>query len=128
MRHRNSQDKLSRNRAQRKALKRSLVRALFLYERIKTTTRKAKVASQEADRLITLAKRNDLHSRRLAFSYLNDHQLVKRLFDEIAPRFEGVNGGYTRILKYIKRKGDDAQLSVIELTRMNEEVAASVED
>lgn len=126
MRHRNKLDKLSRSRAQRKALKRSLVRALFINEQIKTTLRKAKVASQEADKLITIAKRNDLHSRRLAYAYLNDHKLTKRLFDEIAPRFKDVNGGYTRILKYINRKGDNAPMSILELTKMQEAVTEPV--
>ena len=126
MRHRNKLDKLSRSRAQRKALKRSLVRAVFINEQIKTTTKKAKVASAEVDKLITIAKRNDLHSRRLAYSYLNDHQLVKRLFEEIAPRFKDINGGYTRVLKYINRKGDNAQLSILELTQRAEVKAAPV--
>jgi len=120
MRHRDGVDKLSRPRAQRLALKRSLVRALFLYERIKTSPRKAKAASIEADRLITLAKRGDLHARRLAYSFLNDHQLTKRLFDEIAPRFKETNGGYTRIIKLVSRKGDNAPMSLLELTQLSE--------
>jgi large subunit ribosomal protein L17 len=120
MRHRDGTDRLSRPRAQRLALKRSLVRALFLYERIKTSPRKAKAASIEADRLITLAKRGDLHARRLAFSFLNDHQLTKRLFDEIAPRFKEIGGGYTRIIKLVNRKGDNAPMSLLELTQLSE--------
>jgi len=120
MRHRDGVDRLSRPRAQRLALKKSLVRALFLYERIKTSPRKAKAASIEAERLITLAKRGDLHAKRLAFSFLNDHKLTKRLFDEIAPRFKETNGGYTRIIKLVSRKGDNAPMSLLELTKLSE--------
>jgi len=128
MRHANRNPKMSRSRAQRVALKKSLAIALIKYEVIKTTTRKAKVASSEVDQLITLAKRNDLHSRRLAYAYLCDHQLVKYLFDEIAPRFKDINGGYTRVLKFIKRKGDDAQISILELTVRKEKSAVKIEE
>jgi len=118
MRHRKKVDKLSRSRAQRKALIRSLVRSLFIYERIKTTSRKAKSASLYAERLITLGKRGDLHSRRLVYSFLQDHKLVKKVCDDIAQRFKDVNGGYTRIVKLGKRKGDGAPLSILELTQL----------
>jgi large subunit ribosomal protein L17 len=127
MRHANRNPKLSRSRAQRVALKKSLALALLKYEVIKTTDRKAKVASAEVDQLITLGKRNDLHARRQAYSYLCDHQMVKYLFDEIAPRFKDMNGGYTRVLKFIKRKGDDAQLSILELTVRKEKSAVKAE-
>ena len=127
MRHGDRNPKMSRSRAQRVALKKSLSIALLKYEVIKTTERKAKVASGEVDRLITLGKRNDLHARRQAYAYLCDHQLVKYLFDEIAPRFKDKQGGYTRVLKFMKRKGDDAQLSILELTVRKEKSAVKAE-
>lgn len=117
MRHANRVQKLSRSRGQRLALKRSLVRALFLNEQIKTTLRKAKAASSEVDHLITIAKKDDLHSRRLVNTFLNDHKLTKHVFDNIAPRFKDLSGGYTRVLKFINRKGDNAQLAILELTK-----------
>jgi large subunit ribosomal protein L17 len=120
MRHRKKTDKFSRPRAQRKALIRSLVRALFIYERIKTTPRKAKAASSKADELISLAKRNNLHSRRLAYSFLQDHKLIKKLFEDIGPRFKNTPGGCTRIMDLGYRKGDGAKLSVLELTQLKE--------
>ena len=86
---------------------------------------KAKELRGVVEPLITLAKRNDLHARRLAYRVLCDHALVKRLFDEIGPKFAGVPGGYTRIMKLaMPRKGDNAPMAIIELTR-REEAAAS---
>ncbi|MBN2120118.1 MAG: 50S ribosomal protein L17 [Candidatus Omnitrophica bacterium] len=120
MRHLIKENKLSRSRAQRKALIKSLVRNLLIYERIKTTPRKAKAASAKAERLIAMAKRNDLHSRRIAFSFLQDHNLVTRLFDEIAPRFKSNPGGCTRIIDLGFRKGDGAEISILELTTLVE--------
>ncbi|MFC1514522.1 50S ribosomal protein L17 [Candidatus Omnitrophota bacterium] len=118
MRHRDKNDKLSRSRAQRKALIRCLVRSLFIHERIKTTPRKAKVTSSKAERLITLAKRGDLASKRLAFSFLQDHRLVKKLFEEIAPRFKDTPGGCTRMMNLGFRKGDGAKVALLELTEV----------
>jgi len=120
MRHRKKQNKLSRPRAQRKALLKSLVRSLFIYEKIKTTPRKAKVTASRAQELITLAKKENLHARRTAFSFLQDHKLVKKLFEEIAPRFKDIPGGYTRTMSLGSRKGDGAKISILELTKLKE--------
>ena len=118
MRHRKKSEKLSRSRAQKKALVKSLLRAIIINERITTTTSRAKYLKGEVDRLITRAKKGTLSDRRLAFRRLGDYKLVKRLFDEIAPRFKSISGGYTRSLRLTKRKGDGAPLSLIELTRI----------
>lgn len=127
MRHRNSGRKLGRTNAHRKALWRNMAKALLTYERIRTTEAKAKELRKVVESLVTLGLRDDLHSRRLAYQALNDHQLVQRLFDEIAPRFKGGQGGYTRILKLaVPRRGDCAPMVVIELTKLAEpEVAAN---
>jgi len=118
MRHRKKSEKFSRPRAQRKALVKSLLRAIIINERITTTTSRAKYLKGEVDRLITRAKKGTLSDRRLAFRCLGDHKLVKKLFNEIAPRFKNISGGYTRSLRLTKRKGDGALLSLIELTRI----------
>lgn len=120
MRHRKKNNKFSRPRAQRKALLRGLVRNLFIYERIKTTKRKAKAASSCADRLISLTRRGDLHSKRLAFVFLQDHKVLKKLFQDIGPRFKNVEGGFTRILHLGARKGDGARTALLELTVIKE--------
>lgn len=117
MRHSNSGRKLSRTPSHRKALLQNLSRALLTHGRIRTTEIKAKELRRVVEPLITLAKRNDLHSRRLAYRVLNDHALVKRLFDEIGPNYQSVQGGYTRIMKLaMPRKGDNAPMAIIELT------------
>jgi len=117
MRHRKKSEKFSRSRAQKKALVKSLVRALLINERIKTTTSRAKYLRTEADRLVTLAKKGTLADKRLAYKVLGDHKLVSRLFEVIGPRFQHITGGYTRILNVGIRKGDGASLSLIEFTR-----------
>ena len=124
MRHSNSGRKLSRTPAHRKALLHNLAKALLIHGKIRTTEIKAKELRRVVEPLITLAKRNDLHARRQAYRVLNDHALVKRLFDEIGPVFAGVPGGYTRILKLaMPRKGDNAPMAFIELTRSSEAAA-----
>lgn len=121
MRHSNSGRKLSRTPAHRKALLQNLAKALLIHGKIRTTEMKAKELRRVVEPLITLAKRNDLHARRQAYRVLNDHALVKRLFDEIGPLFAGVPGGYTRILKLaLPRKGDNAPMAIIELSRTAE--------
>ncbi len=118
MRHSNSGKKLGRTPSHRKALFRNLSKALLTHGKIRTTETKAKALRRTVEPLITLALRNDLHSRRQAFAILGDHQLVKRLFDEIAPAFAGVPGGYTRVIKLgLPRPGDCAPMAIIELTR-----------
>jgi large subunit ribosomal protein L17 len=118
MRHRKKSEKFSRSRAQRKALIKSLLRAIIINERITTTTRKAKALSSRTDKLISLAKTNSLSSRRLSYRLLESHKLVQRLFEVIGPRFKNINGGYTRVIKLKSRKGDGAPLSILELSKL----------
>ncbi len=99
MRHRKAGRKLNRSDSHRKAMFRNMAKSLLTYERIRTTEAKAKELRRVVEKLITTALKNDLHARRQAYKTLNNHQLVQRLFDEIAPRFQGGNGGYTRIVK-----------------------------
>lgn len=118
MRHSNSGRKFSRSPAHRKALLLNLAKALLTQGRIRTTEMKAKDLRGVVEPLITLAKRNDLHARRLAYKSLNDHALVKYLFDHVAPLFAGIPGGYTRITRFaLRRRGDNAPMALIELTR-----------
>ena len=121
MRHRKSGRKLNRTWEHRKAMFRNMARSLITHERIRTTVPKAKGLSKLADRLVTLALRDDLHARRQAYKILENHQLVKKLFDEIGPRFHGVQGGYTRVVKFaLPRLGDAAPMAIIEFTRTAE--------
>lgn len=90
--------------------------SLFLHERIRTTEAKAKELRPFAERLISLARRGDLHSRRLAGRHIADRAVLQKLFDQIGPRFQERAGGYTRIRKLGARKGDGAELALIELT------------
>jgi len=117
VRHRNKGRQLSRTATHRKAVLRNLATALFRHERIETTTAKAKELRPFAERLITLARRGDVHSRRLAGRKIADRQVLGKLFDDIAPRYAERPGGYTRILKVGNRKGDAAEMSLIELVR-----------
>jgi large subunit ribosomal protein L17 len=124
MRHLNAGRKLNRTSAHRKALFKNMVLALIRHERIKTTDPKAKELRRIADRMVTLGKQNDLAARRRAFAFMQSHEAVKKLFDEIAPRFKDRNGGYTRVIKFGHRRGDAAMLSVIEFTGQEEETKA----
>lgn len=116
MRHRRKTDKLGRNTTNRKALLRSLVRSLFLYEQVTTTHKKGKAASPLADKLISLGKKNTITAKKLAISILGSKELINKLFGEIAPRFSKRQGGYTRVLRMIPRRGDGADMAVLELT------------
>ncbi len=116
MRHQNQGRKLNRSSSHRKALFRNLVLSLIRHERIRTTDAKAKELRRFADRMITLGKRGDLSARRRAFDFIRSRDAVKKLFDEIAPRFKERNGGYTRVIKFGFRRGDAAPLSIIEFT------------
>jgi ribosomal protein L17 len=107
--------KLGRPTSHRKSMLRNLVTALFRESRISTTECRAKEARREAEKLITLAKRGDLHARRQALAYIFDETVVTKLFEEIAPKYESRNGGYTRILKLGPRKGDCAEVVFLEL-------------
>jgi large subunit ribosomal protein L17 len=115
MRHRNSGRKLNRTATHRSALFASLATALIKHEQIATTLPKAKELRRVADRLITLAKRGDLHARRLAFSRIRDEAMVAKLFGTLGPRYADRPGGYTRVLKAGFRYGDSAPMAVIEL-------------
>ncbi|MDE5878794.1 MAG: 50S ribosomal protein L17 [Desulfovibrio sp.] len=118
MRHSNSGRKFSRTPSHRKAMLQNLAKALLTHGKIRTTEMKAKDLRRVVEPLITLAKRNDLHARRLAYRVLNDHALVKHLFDEVGPIFAEVPGGYTRVLKLAtRRKGDNAPMAIIEFSR-----------
>lgn len=115
MRHRKKGRQLSRSPEHRRATLRNLARNLFEHGRIETTTAKAKELRPFAERLITLARRGDLHARRLAIRKLHDRTAVGRLFEDIGPRFTDRPGGYTRILKLGTRRGDAAEMALIEL-------------
>lgn len=115
MRHRVKGRKLSRTASHKKATMRNMAASLFRHGRIETTTAKAKELRPYAERLITLAKRGDLHARRLAATKIQDRQVLGSLFDDIGPRYAERPGGYTRILKLGNRKGDAAEMSLIEL-------------
>ena len=108
--------KLSRKRNQRKALLKSLAGNLFLREKIKTTEAKVKELSSFAEKLITKAKKGDLVSRRLLLRYFPEN-LVKKIVDEIGPRYKNRKGGYTRIIKLGPRKSDGAKMAIIELVK-----------
>ena len=115
MRHRLTGRKLNRPTGHRNALLRNLVKDLFVHESIRTTEPKAKEARRSAEKMITLGKDGTLHARRQALAFLNDKTIVAAVFDEIAPRFAGRNGGYTRILKLGPRGGDGAPMVHLEL-------------
>jgi large subunit ribosomal protein L17 len=116
MRHQRNRFQLSRSSSHRKALLSNLCREVIEHERIKTTQTKAKAVKPEVERLITLAKRGDLHARRQALSALgHDKGLVYKLFEEIAPRYGGRSGGYTRILKLGPRRSDATEMVFLEL-------------
>ncbi|MCR5134094.1 MAG: 50S ribosomal protein L17 [Clostridiales bacterium] len=107
--------KLGRSSDHRKAMLRNLVTDLLREERITTTKFRAKEAGREAEKMITLAKKGDLAARRQVIAYLYDEDVVSKLFDDIAPRYEDRNGGYTRILKLGPRRGDAAEEVFLEL-------------
>lgn len=107
--------KLGRNSSARKALFRSIIVALFSQERIQTTETKAKEISGLAEKLITLAKRGDLHARRQVLAAIVDEEVTKKLFEVIAPKYTERPGGYTRILKLGNRRGDAAPMAILEL-------------
>ena len=115
MRHRNAGRKLNRTSQHRRMLFRNMAQALVKHEQIVTTLPKAKELRSVVEQLITLGKRGDLHSRRLAYARMRDEALTKKLFDILGPRYKERAGGYTRILKAGYRYGDSAPMAVIEL-------------
>ena len=115
MRHRLHTFKIGRTGAHRKAMLANMVSSLIEHGQIKTTITKAKEARRFADKMITLGKKGDLHRRRLAVSKLRDKDAVKKLFEDIGPRFSERLGGYTRIIKLGPRAGDGAEMAILEL-------------
>jgi len=122
MRHQVAGRKLSRSKDVRTALRRTLINQLFEHERIQTTRAKAEAIRGEAEKLITLARNSSkgddiqkVNARRLAAARLNDAKVVKKLFDDIGPRFNDRNGGYTRLIKLGPRLGDAAEMVLLEL-------------
>ena len=100
---------------------RNLVTSLFDNESVRTTEAKAKEARRVAERMVSFAKRGDLHARRQVLRHISDQDVVKKLFETIAPRFEGRDGGYTRIIKLARRHGDAAPVAILELTEKSKE-------
>ncbi|MEK7282790.1 MAG: 50S ribosomal protein L17, partial [Acidobacteriota bacterium] len=115
MRHNRGYRKLGRTKEHRRALLRNLATDLFRHERLTTTLPKAKELRPYAEKLITLARRDDLHSRRLVLGQIFDKSVVKKLFDTLGPRFTARPGGYSRILKLGPRPGDGADMAIVEL-------------
>jgi large subunit ribosomal protein L17 len=120
MRHLKAGTKLNMTASHRKAVFRNLANSLFEHERIKTTNPKAMELRRVVERLITLSKRNDTHAMRLAFAFLRSKETVKKLFTDIGARYKEINGGYTRVVKMGRRKGDAAPMAIIELTQRKE--------
>jgi large subunit ribosomal protein L17 len=115
MRHRKAERKLGRNSSHRNAMLRNMVTSLFRYEQLETTDAKAKALRPIAEKMITLAKKGDLHDRRRALSYIKDKGVTHKLFEELKGRYPDRQGGYLRIVKKGVRKGDGAPVSVVQL-------------
>jgi len=107
--------KLSREKSHRDMMLRNMVTSFLREERISTTEAKARDLKRAAEKMITLGKRGDLHARRQALAFINDEDVVKKLFDEIAPRYKERSGGYTRVIKVGPRRGDAAPMVIVEL-------------
>ncbi|MCH7679496.1 50S ribosomal protein L17 [candidate division KSB1 bacterium] len=115
MRHKKINAKLNRTAAHRKALYSNVAISLFEHKQVKTTTAKAKAVRKTVDRLITFAKRGTLADRRQVLRTIRDRSVVKNLFDEIAPTYKERHGGYTRVIKLGRRRGDGAEMALLEL-------------
>jgi len=115
MRHRKAVKKLGRTASHRKAMFRNMVTSLFKYEKIVTTDAKAKELRRLAEKMITIGKKGNLHAVRQAMTVIRDRTTAKKLFDDLAKRYENRQGGYTRIVKLGFREGDNAALSMIQL-------------
>ena len=127
MKHRIGFNALSRNSSERKALKRNMVTSLFRYERIETTKAKALEVKRMAEKMITRAKEDSVHNRRIIARDIYDEVIVTKLFKEIAPMFAERKGGYTRILKTGNRLGDAAEMVILELVEKTEKKEAKAE-
>lgn len=125
MRHRKSGRYFGRTSPHRKAMFKNMMVSLLKHELIKTTVAKAKELRGYIEPMITLAKVDSVHNRRLAFSRLRDRDMVTKLFNEIGPHYKARPGGYTRVLKYGNRKGDNAPLAIIQLVDRESEANAA---
>lgn len=128
MRHKKSGRKLGRTSSHRDAMFRNMVTSLFEHERIVTTKEKAKELRPIAEKMITLAKRGDMHARRQALSYIRSKDVVHKLFSDIKEQFAERNGGYTRILQTGVRRGDAASMAIIELVGYEETIPTTEEN
>lgn len=128
MRHKKSGRKLGRTSTHRDAMFRNMVTSLFEHERIVTTKEKAKELRPIAEKMITLAKRGDLHARRQALSYIQSEGVVAKLFNDIQEQFTDRNGGYTRIIQTGVRRGDCASMAIIELVGYEEDLGSDDEE
>lgn len=120
MRHKVAGRKFGRTANQRKALLRGIISSLFEHQRIETSVAKAKAVRGIAEKLVTFAKKGDLHSKRMVLSYIPNRAVVAKLFSDIAPRFLNRNGGYLRIIKTRQRLNDRAPMAIIEFIDYNE--------
>lgn len=128
MRHRKAGKALGRTGSHKRAMVRNMVTSLFEHERIVTTTPKAKEVRKVADKMITLAKRGDLHAKRQALSFIQSRDVVAKLFTVIQEQFADRNGGYTRIIKTGQRRGDAAPMSILELVGYEEDFGEESEN
>lgn len=126
MRHGKSGNRLSRNQTLRKATVRDMARAILVEERIFTTKAKAKEGRKLIEKLITLGKKGTLADKRRVFAILCDHRMVRDLFDKTAPRFKNRMGGYTRIIPFGNRRGDNAEMVYLELTEKSRSIITKV--
>jgi large subunit ribosomal protein L17 len=127
VRHIKSRKKLNVTSSHQKAMMKNMADALFRYEKINTTLKRAKILSGYAEKLITISKREDLHSRRLVARHIRDKSLLKKIFDTYSARYQSVKGGYTRIVRIQPRKGDGAPMASISLIQTTVEKAETTE-
>jgi large subunit ribosomal protein L17 len=125
MRHLKSGRKLNRSRAHRDAMFNNMLESLFRYESVQTTAAKAKELRRVGEKLITRAKEDTLHNKRIVLRSIRDRDVVAKLFEDIAPKYRSVHGGYTRIIRLGKRQGDGAEMSLLELVEVQERKGTS---
>jgi large subunit ribosomal protein L17 len=121
MRHRVNYNPLNRKASHRKALHKNMITSLLRYERITTTKAKASAVKRSAEKMITRAKEDSVHNRRIAGKMISDKAVLNKLFTEIGPRFKQRPGGYTRMLKIGQRYGDASEMAILELVEKNEQ-------
>ena len=128
MRHKKAGRRFGRNTSNRRAMVRSMVTSLLDHERIVTTTPKAKEVRKVVDKMITLGKRGDLHARRQALSFIQDKNVVAKLFNELGPEYKERPGGYTRIIQTGNRLGDCAPMAILELVNYQQKSSVKEEE